>query len=227
MIRVFKCDQAPLVLKSSANYNTTAVREQLRKDQHRKCYVCERRLIVEDQIDHLKNKKEHDELKTEWSNLLLICGYCNGRKGQREIISPLAHNIEELIEQQLSDGTSKVIFTSSSLGVASGIDLDSTIEYLSKLYNSTGRLVDDKAQALYNYTEGELTSFHEIIRAYQEEPSAENRQKVLAQLDVRGELLGFKYWILKSKPELFVEFEGATRWNRCATSGNGTTMPSD
>lgn len=215
MIRVFKCEQGPTELTDSKSYNIPTVREQLKKDHHSKCYVCERHLVVEYEIDHLQSQKSYAELRTEWSNLLFICRYCNGKKGQREIISPLAYNIEELIEQRLSYDTQEAIFSPSSLGEASGLDFSSTIEYLSRIYNNTGRLVNEKAQALYNYTEGELARFREIKRAYEKDPSEENRKKVLAELDIHRELLGFKYWILKSNPKLFKEFEDATRWNRC------------
>lgn len=215
MIRVSKCKDAPASLAKGKEYNQDDVQHQLNHDQRKKCYICERLCGTDYHVDHLLCQSRHPDKTYEWSNLLLACSYCNQRKQDKEIISPLAYNVEELIQQELDFANKTASFTPSSVAINLTSELRTTLDFLSTLYNGRGKLRKEREEIFYKETADRLQAFQGIIIEYLDNPSDKNKQKVLAELDIHRELLGFKYWILKSNPKLFEEFENATRWNRC------------
>ena len=80
MIRIAKSKEIPTSLISTRKYNGEDVKEQLLKDQHGKCYICERKLETDFEIEHLRAQSLHPELRQSWANLHLSCGYCNKKK---------------------------------------------------------------------------------------------------------------------------------------------------
>lgn len=57
----------------------------------RYCHFCEMPILNSPAVEHIKpkecegNKTKYANLKNEWSNLLLICTYCNSTKGNQDI----------------------------------------------------------------------------------------------------------------------------------------------
>lgn len=227
MIRVSKCKDAPPSLDKKKEYNEEDVQRQLSFDQENKCYICERLCGTDYHVEHFLYKEGHLDKEFEWTNLLLACSYCNLRKQKKTIINPLEHDIEDLIEHSFDFENLGASFTCSSLIAQPTAELATTIDFLMTLHNGKGKLRTTREELFIKEVMRKLLSFQKVIMDYLDNPNSKHRQRVLDELDICGELLGFKYWILKSTPELFVEFEGATRWNRCATKGNGSTMPSD
>lgn len=217
MIRVLKCKDAPASLAKGKEYNHDDVQKQLNLDQRNKCYICERCCGTDYQIDHLLCRSKHPNKTYEWSNLLLACSYCNERKQDKEVASPLAYNIEELIKQELDFGNKTASFTPSGVAINLTSELQTTLGFLSTLYNGGGKLRKTREEIFYKETADKLRAFQGIIIEYLVNPSEENKERVLAELDIHREFLGFKYWILKSNSTLFQEFEDATRWHRCTT----------
>jgi len=103
MIRVNKTPQIPLSLlaENCNRHNSEDVKELLLKDQHQKCYLCEQLTGKSFQIDHLRAQaaNRYPELKFTWTNLFLICPFCNQRKSESfEILEPTLHNIRFYID---------------------------------------------------------------------------------------------------------------------------------
>ena len=101
MIHVSKSENPPSEF-ASKGYMDDAVKEQLLKDQHNKCYLCERHLHTNYQVEHLKSKSKHPSLTNEWMNLFMACEYCNGKKldDYDDILNPADTPIEQLISQR-------------------------------------------------------------------------------------------------------------------------------
>ena len=71
---------------SSGSYNQKDVVEQLHKDSHGKCYLCEQDELQAIQIEHLKphhGGKDLD-LKYDWTNLFFSCSHCNSVKNRKQ-----------------------------------------------------------------------------------------------------------------------------------------------
>ena len=57
MIREKKSEEVSLSLSATARYDGEDVKRQLLEDQHEKCYICERKLGTDFQIDHFKSQE--------------------------------------------------------------------------------------------------------------------------------------------------------------------------
>lgn len=87
MVKIERSFPAPPSLaeeakKAAGKYDKPDVIEQLRKDFHNKCYICEMKGLQDPNVEHLlphKNGK-YPERKFDWENLFWSCAHCNGIK---------------------------------------------------------------------------------------------------------------------------------------------------
>lgn len=109
MVKVERTFPAPESLaieakKKNGSYLGNDVIEQLRKDFHEKCYICEIGELQDPQVEHLLPHKNgtYPERKFDWKNLFWACGHCNSVKNQNKydegIIDCCAVDPEELLE---------------------------------------------------------------------------------------------------------------------------------
>lgn len=91
MVKVERTFPAPASLereaqKKNGSYDKADVIEQLRKDFHDKCYICEMKNLQDPQVEHLlpHKKGKYPERKFDWSNLFWSCGHCNGVKNKEK-----------------------------------------------------------------------------------------------------------------------------------------------
>ena len=99
MIKINKAKCAPGKITCPDDYRKGPVAEQIRKDFHGKCYLCENG-IQSGHVDHLVPHKGDPELMYDWRNLFLSCSRCNTIKGARfdDIIDCTDVDPEEYIE---------------------------------------------------------------------------------------------------------------------------------
>ena len=133
MIRVHKDTTVPSSLLTTQRYDGHDVISQLYLDQHEKCYICERKLKTDDEIEHLRSQVNFHELRQDWNNLFLACGYCNKRKLNHydDILCPKDINIEEEIKHELSFYDNKADFTP----LLSSVQHKNTVALLNRIFN--------------------------------------------------------------------------------------------
>lgn len=114
MVKIVRSFPAPVSLQEEAkkkggSYEKNDVVEQLKKDFHNKCYICEMDKLQDPQVEHLlphKNGKYLDR-KFDWNNLFWACGHCNNVKNQNKydegIIDCCKTDPEEVISFQLEN----------------------------------------------------------------------------------------------------------------------------
>lgn len=212
MIRIAKSKTVPDSLALTKAYNGEDVKRQLFADQYGKCYLCERKVTTDFQIDHLKSQENYPELKTEWTNLLLSCDYCNPKKGSRfdNILNPLDCNIEEIIKQVIDFKSKTVMFESDNKSEQT----INTISLLNNIFNGISKLRKFKESKFYEEIEGVLIRFVQKAAIYKLNPSPFAEDAVRQELSVDKELLGFKYWIIKSDAVLAKTFAKDIIWNK-------------
>jgi uncharacterized protein (TIGR02646 family) len=209
MIRVKKSISEPAALQTT--YNHPDVCEQLLKDQNDKCYICERRVVTDYQVDHLQSQHHYPALKKEWSNLFIACSYCNGRKSDNDnILNPSKHNIEEIIIHQNDFQTKKVLFSSTD----DSLEASKTIELLLQLFNGKediGRNFKEK-----RFYEEFLRKINLFLKKANEYISGNPAYKETIDEELReeSEFLGFKYHIIKSNRTLNDDFGHLIVWNK-------------
>lgn len=119
MVKVERTFPAPKSLeieskKVTGSCSEPDVVEQLKKDFHNKCYICEMKNLQDPQVEHLlphKNGKYLDR-KFDWNNLFWSCGHCNSVKNQNKydkgVINCCRQDPEKLIDFRLKENTIEV-----------------------------------------------------------------------------------------------------------------------
>lgn len=149
-------------------------------------------------------------MKFSWTNLFLVCGYCNGRKpNNSEIIDPSCNNVEDLIIHHIDLYSKKVEFNH----IPTEINTQYTIDLLTKLFNGKSQIRDKRGQILYEDLNREILNFLEKLVLYKSEPSLHTKQILIDLLQVTKEFLGFKYWIIKDSG-FYNEFKEFMIWNK-------------
>lgn len=215
MIREAKSPISPTSLSAHKKYDGPDVLEQLFSDQHGKCYLCELKVKQHYEVEHLKSKENFPALKYDWTNLLLSDGYCNGKKNKYfdNILNPNDNNIEDIIEQRIDSINRKVLFQTSNTSV----EAQKTVELLSRLYNGktyAPKLRDTREDEFYKEVERIIYVFNMTLYNYQLNTNPQTEKAVRDELAIDKELLGFKYWIIKDKPELLAVFGNDIKWNK-------------
>ncbi len=214
MIREAKSSVSPSSLSSHIRYDGPDVVDQLFTDHHGKCYLCELKAKQHFEVEHFKSKENYPELKFEWSNLLLSDGYCNGKKSKNfdNILNPNSNNIEDIIEQRIDSLNRKALFQSSETSV----EAQKTVDLLNRLYNGTyaPKLRTKREDKFYKEVERIINAFNITLYNYQLDSNPQTEKAVREELSIDKELLGFKYWIIKDKPELLAVFENDIKWNK-------------
>ena len=89
MIKVERSFPAPGSLaieetKTDGKYNLADVTEQLRKDFHNKCYICEIKPVTDPEVEHRLPHKNNTipGRKFDWENLFWACRHCNDAKNK-------------------------------------------------------------------------------------------------------------------------------------------------
>lgn len=212
MIKVSKSKDTPQSLLRTKAYDGEDVKRQLLIDHREKCYLCERFLRTDFQVEHHKSRKFHPELIQEWSNLFLTCSYCNGKKGEDfdDMLYPIDIDIENEIEHCIDFGNNKAEFTAPTTSDKH----NQTIELLKRLHNGTKKIRNTKEDRFFGQIIEVINHFYQLADKYLEEPSEENGNLVREELQIEKECLGFKYWIIKNNPRLYKKFADDIIWNK-------------
>lgn len=213
MIRVRKNPIEPPDL-AVYGYGADKVKLAMLSDQYGKCYLCEREVGTDYQVEHLKSRHQHPELENVWSNLFIACSYCNGRKSDScdDILDPAVADIEQLISQTYDSKSGT--FSFKSVGPCS-VSVDHTVELLSRLFNGARPGMPNlKERRFRSEFMASYNAFIEKLNVYLESATTEHREAVERELAVGAEYLGFKYWIVKSSPNLEQVFLPTVAWNR-------------
>lgn len=205
MIRVYKNPVAPPALAKKLSWNHDDVVAQLRKDQHCKCYLCERTLITDFQVDHLQSRNKFPNLSYEWDNLFLCCSYCNGKKSDHfdKILNPALTDIEELISQTMDFPNAKAVFTNLD---APSENTDETIILLCRIFNGTTGIRNIREQAFYDYAKSRITAFQTLLLSWLETESPEAEQAITEELGRAAEFTAFKRHLIRINPRLRSRF---------------------
>ena len=204
MIRVRKSENVPSSLLITSQYDGEDVKAQLLEDQHEKCYICERKLGTDFEIEHFKSKNNYPELRQEWTNLFLACGYCNRKKSSSfdDNLYPLDTNIEDEIEQRIDFSSNKASFVTT----IDDVPHQNTVRMLHVFYNGKKKMRVIKEERFFDEAKQKMNRFLEKVNTFLMEPTPANRALVAAELSIEQEMLGFKYWVIRDN-HLEAEFK--------------------
>lgn len=191
MIRVQKSEHVPESLTTTQAYDGEDVKQQLLSDQHAKCYLCERILSTDFQIEHLRSQQHNDIDRQNRNNLFLACSYCNGKKLANfdDIVDPVQTNVELAIKQEIDYTTKKAVFTP----LIDSAEIDRTIQLLKKIHNGQSFCRKIKEERFFEDILSSVNDFKQLVKAYLDNPAPESEEPVRSSLSVTKPALGFKY----------------------------------
>ena len=212
MIRINKSEPAPLSLNTTKAYDGEDVKQQLFNDQHDKCYLCERILSTDFQIEHLRSQHHNERISQNWSNLFLSCSYCNGKKlaNYDDIVDPVQTNVELAIKQEIDFSAKRAVFTP----LIDSVEIERTIQLLKKIHNGQSFCRKIKEERFFEDILSSVNDFMLLVKAYLDTPTPGSEAAVRSSLSVTKPALGFKYWIIKSNPALDAIFSQDIIWNK-------------
>ena len=212
MIRLHKNKTKPLSLETNKQYDGEDVKALLLLDHDSKCYLCERSLVTDFEIEHFQSATKNENLRFAWENLFLACGYCNKKKSDKfdDILNPLKIDVENVIEQRLDYSCKKAVFKTSM----EGQECARTIELLNLIFNGKSHVRNLKEEKFFHYIMSVITHFLKIVDDYLNDPQEEKKDLLRSELSKGSELLGFKYWIVKDHSKLFEDFKDDIVWNK-------------
>lgn len=211
MIRVRKSENVPSSLLTTSQYDGEDVKAQLLEDQHEKCYICERKLGTDFEIEHLRSQEKYSKLQKELSNLFMACGYCSRKKSSSfdDNLYPLDTNIEDEIEQRIDFSSNKASFVTT----IDDVPHQNTVRMLHVFYNGKKKMRVIKEERFFDEAKQKMNRFLEKVNTFLMEPTPANRALVAAELSIEQEMLGFKYWVIRDN-HLEAEFKDEIVWNK-------------
>lgn len=213
MIQLQKTTIAPDSLTTKKRYDGEDVKALLAKDHYDKCYICERQLTTDFQVEHLHSQEHYPDEKYNWDNLFFVCSYCNGKKSANfdGIVNPTKEAIEEKIVQKLNYRDNKADFITNDTSET----IQQTIKLLNRIFNGKqSNLRDFNEKAFFRDFSIRMSVFEQAVNDYLSAPTLETKEVVRELLSIEQEFLGFKYWIIKNNPTLFREFSNNIIWNK-------------
>ncbi len=211
MIRERKSENVPSSLLTTSQYDGEDVKAQLLEDLHEKCYICERKLGTDYEIEHFKSINNYPGLRQEWTNLFMACGYCNRKKSSSfdDNLYPLDTNIEDEIEQRIDFSSNKASFVTT----IDDVPHQNTVRMLHVFYNGKKKMRVIKEERFFDEAKQKMNRFLEKVNTFLMEPTPANRALVAAELSIEQEMLGFKYWVIRDN-HLEAEFKDEIVWNK-------------
>ena len=161
MIRERKNENVPSSLLTTSQYDGEDVKGQLLEDQHEKCYICERKLSTDFEIEHFKSKNNYPELRQERTNLFLACGYCNKKKSSSfdDNLYPLDTNIEDEIEQRIDFSSNKASFVTT----IDDVPYQNKVRMLHVFYNGKQKMSFIKEERFFYEVMKKMNSFLDYL----------------------------------------------------------------
>ena len=214
MIKVFKKPTSPESLSVQKKYDSEEVKQQLIADHQGKCYLCERVLTTDFQVEHLHSQEHFPEEKYDWHNLFLSCSYCNGKKSNffDNILNPAQEPIESLITQELDYLNKKAVF--KPVGTSASTEVQETPSLLERIFNGTHKMRKTKEERFFEDFLSKMNAFQKAINNFLMADNKQTRLVLQEELTINREFLGFKYWIIQNNPKLLSEFAQDIIWNK-------------
>lgn len=212
MIRVKKSVAAPSQL-ATKGYTCDEVKRSILVDQQDKCYICERKVTTDYQVEHLASRSRNEDKTNEWSNLFIACNYCNDKKKNSfdGIAHPDQYDVEDVISQTFDSMNEKVVFQTSSTDES----VLQTVSLLDRMFNGTNAPKRSLMESrFYNVFKMKYNYFQSVVHDYLAGNQAEMRPIIEEQISIGSEYLAFKYHIILQNPVLSHDFLHLLKWNK-------------
>jgi len=200
-------------VKNNGSYRESDVLEQLYKDFHNKCYICESKNIESINIEHFAPHKNINKIrKFNWSNLFWACSHCNQIKSDNEPLlnctcqeDKVDRNIRYHIDDNLS--TNKIVIEA----LVNSLETNNSVDLLKKIYCGTTTMNKFQAREKRNKLYDEVCDFTNFVQKYRRSEDIKKKEQLLKiiafELSNESAFTAFKRWIIRDNPSLNQEFK--------------------
>jgi hypothetical protein len=228
MINFSKSQPAPASLAAQKKYDDEDVLQKLQSDFYNKCYLCEKIIINDFEVEHYQNHTTNKitdlAKKFDWNNLMYACVYCNSRKSGESFSGILnCTNASILIAEKIvfqlktcNNPTEKVDISTTETDPT----VQNTVKLLWRIHNGDCKIDLEykpkaaskmKAKALRNLIIKDISNFMELKNNFyeSENTAAQNiyLDRIKEELQPESQFLAFKIWYIKSKPSWERDFK--------------------
>lgn len=213
MIRVRKREEEPAEL-SVKGYACDQVKQALLEDQDDKCYICERKVTTNYEVEHLASQKNNAGEVNEWGNLYISCNYCNNKKKNAfdDIRHPDTYDVEDVIIHGFDAMNEMVLFSTASTEPS----VVKTLKLLQRMFNGTNAPKRNLMETrFYNQFKMNYNHFQGVVHDYLAGKTDEMRPVIEKLIDGKSEFLAFKYAVIMQNEILKRDFGDKVKWNKC------------
>jgi len=194
-------------------YNDKEVKESLKRDFHKKCYLCEE-VTRHFEPDHFYPQKYYAHLVNDYSNLFYICQKCNKVKpkivnthSENEMLNCCEVDVEKYIKLKLNSKECRIEI--SKIMTTTNLDkqINYTIEVLDRIYNGENSK-SDSCEDLRDEIEDTIASFRKKLDKYgTNKLKRAILEEIEEDLNIVSSYSTFKRWIIRDNSKLNQQFK--------------------
>lgn len=215
MVKIERTPVAPASLavekeRGTNNYRGDDVIQQLYKDFHGKCYLCEIDELQSVQVEHLiaHHNGSNRELMFDWNNLFYSCGHCNNVKNAKQyedtILDCCQIEPELYLDQEFANGHVKV----EALKPSAQMTAQLITECFEK--KNTGiRILECKTRI--DALQKTMTILYNSLNEYKQEPTVKTFRTLRGMLNRTYKFAGFTRAYVRKHVEDYPELAELVR----------------
>ena len=198
---------------SFTKYNDKEVKESLKRDFHKKCYLCEE-VTRHFEVDHFYPQKYYTHLVNDYFNLFYICQKCNKVKpkivnthSENEILNCCEVDVEKYIKLKLNNKECRIEISKITTTTNLDKQINYTIEVLDRIYNGKNSK-SDSCEDLRDEIRETILSFRKKLDKY---ATSKLKRAILEEieedLNIVSSYSTFKRWIIRDNSTLNEQFK--------------------
>ncbi len=204
----------------AGSYRLENVIVQVQNDFKDKCYICERKDLIDINIEHFTAHKGNPDLEFSWENLFWSCSHCNNIKSDNEVFNNildctnLAHKVAEWIGYfiEIPEQKGKIEIKTQDCSQEYLERVNNTVALLQEVYEGTTPLKKIGASNLRKLIAIEIGKLRlDLIKYYQMNEADELKHilftSICKHLSISSPFTAFKRWLILQKEKLKQDFE--------------------
>ncbi|NWF66069.1 MAG: hypothetical protein HXX81_01235 [Campylobacterales bacterium] len=194
------------------HYSDESVKEALKKDLFKRCYLCEE-VTRHFEVEHFYPQKYFSHLENSYENLFYACQKCNKIKpkdintnSENEILNCCETNPYEYIKLELNTKECKVEVTQIKDEPDNGNKVRETIKLLNRIYNGENSK-STSCEDLKDDIKEKIEEFRKKLDKYEKTKLKKVAlNSIIEEISEQSAYITFKKWIIRDNHTLNSEF---------------------
>jgi hypothetical protein len=195
-----------------SHYGDESIKEALKIDFLKKCYICEES-TRHFEVDHFYPQKPYEHLINKYENLFYICQKCNKVKpkiinthSDNEILNCCETDPAEYIKLKLNTKECRIEIEQIKNEPNLNIQIQETIKLLNRIYNGVNSN-SSSCEDLKDDVKQKIEDFRKKLDKYEKTKlKAVALNEIIEEVSAVSSYVTFKRWIVRDSAELNKEF---------------------